>query len=372
MVHPKYIRFTSEHMNEIRATLNWQEFFTGIGLVKCEAKSKANDWWALSPFKEEKTASFHMKASGMWYDFSQGEGGGAIELVQKIEGIDCYQAARFIIDNGWAEISEGSTAQNNTKGSGHKKPIVKQYEQPAPTAQENKPVTTDLRKFLKYHPILEERGISQATCVALGIGYLSKGKSQLSDRIVFQVADARAVNETSNAKERVVLSHIGRAIGDSDRKYLFYAGFHKSVELYGQEILGLDPKAQEQIKATGRIVITEGTFDVAKAYEAGLRNIVGTFGSTLSEAQAKKLVTLAREYGATEICIAYDRDGAGVVGAEKAVALLHTVGLDARVFDWTASIAERCKGSVFIPERIEDIGDLSVLQIRWLRRQGMV
>ncbi|MEJ6707504.1 MAG: toprim domain-containing protein [Amylibacter sp.] len=365
----KYFRFTNDHLNEIRATLNWETFFAGLGLIKDDAKSKADDWWALSPFKQEKTPSFHMKPLGIWYDFASGEGGGPIELVQKIEGVDCYEAARIILRNGWAYLSDGNFGDQNAGQGVAVKKLVQPYEQPKAKPLENAPITTDLRNILKYHPLLEERGISKATCKALGIGYLPKGKSQLSDRIVFQVAD---VHEGSAGKSRVVISHLGCAIGDSDRKYLFYAGFHKSVELYGQEIIALNPKAQEQIKATGRIVITEGTFDVAKAYEAGLRNVVGTFGSTLSEAQAKKLVKLAREYGATEICIAYDRDAAGVTGAEKAAALIHTLGLDVCIFDWKASIAERCKGSVFIPERIKDIGDLSVLQIRWLRRQGMI
>ena len=81
-----------ENLDEIRASIAWQSMFTGLGLKKAEQKSKPNDWWAFSPFHEEKTPSFHMAAGGIWYDFSIREGGGPIELVQRLEGGNCYEA----------------------------------------------------------------------------------------------------------------------------------------------------------------------------------------------------------------------------------------------------------------------------------------
>ena len=89
---PDTLRLTGAHLDEIRASVNWQALFAGLGLRKAEAKSKAHDWWAFSPFHEEKTPSFHMAPGGVWYDFSIGEGGGPIELVQRLEGGNCYEA----------------------------------------------------------------------------------------------------------------------------------------------------------------------------------------------------------------------------------------------------------------------------------------
>ena len=65
-------------------------------------ESKPGDWWAFSPFHDEKTPSFHMAAGGVWYDFSIGEGGGPIELVQRLEGGNCYEAGRLILERDWA------------------------------------------------------------------------------------------------------------------------------------------------------------------------------------------------------------------------------------------------------------------------------
>ncbi len=58
--------------------------FDGLGFKKCPKKSKPDDWWAYSPFHKERTPSFHMGPGGLWYDFSVGEGGGALELVQRL------------------------------------------------------------------------------------------------------------------------------------------------------------------------------------------------------------------------------------------------------------------------------------------------
>ncbi len=195
-----------------------------------------------------------------------------------------------------------------------------------------------------YHPAIEARGISEDTCELLGIGYLPQGRSPLKGRIVFQVADARAVNTKGDPPSRVILSHLGRAASDdTDPKYLFYQGFHKSAELYGQELLWLHEDAADQAQTHGGILLTEGPFDVAKAAEAGFRNVVGAFGAALSTTQAGKLANLARHLGVDTIRIAFDRDEAGQSGALKAAALIEQAGLKAQVFDWDASVARRNK-----------------------------
>jgi hypothetical protein len=58
---PDTVRLTPEHLDEIRASVDWQAMFVGLGLRKAEGKSKPNDWWAFSPFHEEKTPGFHKR-----------------------------------------------------------------------------------------------------------------------------------------------------------------------------------------------------------------------------------------------------------------------------------------------------------------------
>lgn len=312
-----------------------------------------------------------MGPGGVWYDFSTGEGGGAIELVQRINNCDCFEAARLIIDNGWSStrIESGSPRKEQRRTRRRARQALKE---PRPVDRAhlpaNEPIRQDLIAMCDYHPLLRERGISEATCDLMGVGYLPQGRSPMKGRIVFQAADARPGQ--SGELERVILSHIGRATSDVQQpKYLFYEGFHKSLELYGQELIWLHEDAAEQAKATGHILLTEGPFDLAMAIEAGVRNGVASFGANLSEAQADKLKALASAFGVERILIAYDRDDAGKNGAAKAAALLRDRDLHADIFDWEAPLTGTRRR---IPEAIGDLGDLSAEQLQWLRARGLL
>lgn len=372
---PDTVRITPEHLDEIRASVDWRAMFGGLGLRKAEGKSKPNDWWAFSPFHEEKTPSFHMGPGGLWFDFSIGEGGGAIELIQKLEGGNCFEAGRFILEHSWAhasvDLSRPITGQRDKVRRSVTKAVTEKTR--AVSTPANAPIRQDLIAMCDMHPRLAERGISEETCAALGIGYLAQGRSPLKGRIVFQVADARETSKSEGQKVRVNLSHLGRAItDDTEAKYLFYPGFRKSDELYGQEIPWLHEDAHEQITDTGYIVLTEGPFDVAKAYEAGLRNVVGSFGAALSEAQAHKLADLAHFHNVQEIRLVFDRDKAGREGAVRATKLLSNIGLNASNFDWDTPVANTAKGPVHIPPEIQDLADFSTQQIAWLRQQKLL
>lgn len=365
---PDRLRLSPKDLDQIRASVDWQAMFMGLGLRKADKRSKPNDWWAFSPFHEEKTPSFHMGPGGLWYDFSIGEGGGPIELVQRLEGGTCYEAGRLMIERGWsAHQPTLARSDKPARQTGRTKARTEACLKDGPA---NAPIRQDLLKMCTYHDYLAERGISEETCDLLGIGFLPQGRSPLKDRVVFQVADARVTGKGDGERTRVILSHLGRSIGDDEPKYLFYQGFHKSAELYGQELIWLHEDAEKQIKETGALILTEGPFDVAKAIEAGLRNIVGSFGATFSDQQVSKLKSMAEHYGISKIIIAYDRDEAGRIGAVKAVDLLEAAGLASEIFDWEAPIARNAKGVVHIPKTTQDLADFSPEQLNWLRAKG--
>lgn len=49
------------------------------------AKQTENESWYLSPFRSEKSASFHVhNHKNLWFDFGEGKGGDTISLVQAI------------------------------------------------------------------------------------------------------------------------------------------------------------------------------------------------------------------------------------------------------------------------------------------------
>ena len=100
-----------------------------------------------------------------------------------------------------------------------------------------------------------------------------------------------------------LVAYAGRAVDNSEPRYKFPPGFHKSLELYNLH------RANGAGKTRRRVVLVEGFFDCIKVSGAGFP-CVALMGSTMSEAQEQLLV---RHFNVA--CILLDGDEAGQQGA---------------------------------------------------------
>lgn len=316
-----------------------------------------------SPFSEDKTASFHIKPTdGIWFCFSTRQGGSVIELVQKLEGLNCFEAGEWLIDTGCGPEPEG------VQISGEKKEKTTPSDRPA-----NTPIKQSLLPNLSEqgsHMEFTRRGIGEKTYHYLGCGLLTKGRSRLKDRIVFQV---RGILETDGNITSTILTHIGRATTPEQQeaggKWLTYKGFRKSAELYNFDKLLLDPIAREQARKTGHVLVVEGAFDVAKLVEAGVFNVVAVMGSDLSDEAKPRLELMARELNSPKFLVWFDRDKAGECGLMAAQEKFSAWDMPADGFDWDARFGP---DQIAIPDAIQDPCDMSVRQIQWLRQKGVI
>ena len=368
--------FHPDQLSAIRAQCDWRRLIDRLGVRADVKRCTDTEFWGYSPFTpNEQTASFHMKSPGIWYCWSSHAtapgrnkpGGGVIELVQAIHAtrgqiMKLNEAAGWLVDQGYVSISDApatptaSQADSPNEPSGEKK--------------KNSPITTDLVPRLTElgtHPAFIERGISEETCRYLHCGFLNAKRGALAGRIVFQVGGM-----SDDGMERVILSHIGRAITPEQEeagKWRMYRGFNPSLELYNIDNLLLDTTAVRQAKETGQVLLVEGAFDVAKCIEAGIKNVVATFGAYLSEEQAEKLRDALARLGASTVQIFYDRNAAGQHATAEALALLRGQSIEATTFDWNQQFGRR---NIPISETIQDPSDFSVEQLKWLREQGLV
>lgn len=356
-----------DELNEIRANSDWRRLFQELGLERDEKKSRVDDWWTRSPLTMEETASFHINDKG-WFCFSSHEGGGVIDLVQKVvqfrtgQAINCYEAGRWLVDHGVSSPPSSAIATQPTqKPSGEEE---KKF---------NHPIRQNLLPTLSQqgtHPEFIRREITAPACDYLGCGYLEKSSSRLQERIVFQVRGVRS-DDHGNLSP-MILTHMGRATSEEQKesggKWTHYAGFHKSLELYNIDKALLDDQARNQAKSCGHILITEGCFDVLKLAESGIFNVVATFGSQLSEAQLPRIYEISERLGVEHFRFVYDRDKAGVHGAEEGARLLQKSGFQVSVFDWEQSFSAKKR----ISKEITDICDCSPKQLQWLREKKLI
>lgn len=370
-------RLSNDDLTAIRRQTNWRQLFQTLQVEKDPKKSRENDWWGKSPFNPaERTASFHINDRG-WYCHSTGQGGGVIELVQQIHPtMNCYDAARWLVEQGISGISTDSRDQVET--------TLKRPEAPV-TSEVNEPIRQDLRSQLAAdHPAFRERGIPPEILLELGAGYLDRPPRKngcpdpMNQRLVFQI---RGIQERDGGTFTPVnLGHIGRATRaqqvEEHGKWWTYRGFRKSLEVYNIDLVLNDDTALEQSAESGHLIIVEGCFDVAKLFAASIRNVVATLGAHLSPQQVDRLDFLSKIAGIDRFLIWYDRDQNGAqpnrMGVVNATELLTAHGFEVEIFDWQLQFRSRESGSVSIPDEITDPCEFSVEQLQWLRKNEVI
>jgi Toprim domain len=379
----KTLRIDNERLREIRQNTDWRALFGALGIQKDEQKSREHDWWGKSPFSpDERTASFHINDDG-WYCFSTNQGGGPIELVQRIFRLNCYEAGRWLLDHGVSSI-QAETRADAAAALVHVSPPGTAVTKSAEEKEENRPIRQDLRPLLSpHHAEFERRGIPPEILHELGIGYLDrppKGSrpDPLNRRLVFQV---RGLAEGEDGYTRpVILTHTGRATTAEQEaehgKWWMYPGFKKRFELYNLDFAVLDEETERQAARTDHVIVVEGCFDVAKLYAAGIRNVVATFGAHLHPEQLPRFELLADLLGNERFLLFYDRDQCGTdpekQGFRQATEVLCRAGYQVETFDWNRRFPSPKRGEVSIPEMIGDPCEFSLEQLAWLRAQGEI
>jgi 5S rRNA maturation endonuclease (ribonuclease M5) len=309
-------------------------------------------------------------SQNIFKDFSSGRGGGIMQFCrQMLSGqgreMTMLQVAQWM-------VAEGISTVNGTQSQ----PLC-EHEDQSTAKSTNPAIKIDLRRYLRPdHPELQRRGICASTCHYLGCGFLSqreqgKAGSPLNGRIVFQI---RGVRENGQQLHSVILSHTGRALSRQqegcDGKYWSYP-FRKGLEIYNQDQLLLDKGARHQAGKFG-LILVEGCFDVAKLVAAGCRNVGALMGSSISAEQIERLMWIRSRLGLPCIRLFLDRDQAGQEAAGKIQEQLGRHSLAVTVFDWDRKVSGNGQTAKPIPESIQDPADMSVDQLRALRRQGII
>jgi DNA primase len=372
---------SQRQMRQVWECADWQKVIAVFGLTTDQKRrSKPHELWIKSPFTTEENASLHLDLKrNIYKDFSGGTGArkGILNFCQDLlsqQGklFNCYEVAQWMVEKGISYSKPGkqyNQIQTKERDEKEKKNV-------AVTSKKNKPIHIDLRPFMQTnHPELKRRGLSVTTCHYLGCGYLpiphtGIKQSPLQGRIVFQI---RGISENQN--KPVILTHSGRALAkvqeEMNGKYWSFP-FHKSIEMYNQDNLINDVVARNQIKRFG-LILVEGFFDVAALVEAGCFNVAALMGAQMSLSQLDRLKFIHSKINIPKILIFLDRDKAGVEGVKKTYSILYENGFRTKIFDWEQVLTHSLDlTDKKIPNSIMDAGDMSVVQIQWLKKYRII
>jgi len=320
-----------------------------------------SSYWALCPFHEEKSPSFHVLADRQIFKcFGCGEAGDAITFVEKREGLSFREALEWLAARAGVTLSErssGNTLRNRDGVLGCLEEATRHFERllagPGTGA-------ADARRYL------DERGLPETLRREWRIGLAPAGRQALSGALASRgctpdaLASAGLVGRSDDGRtydrfrDRItfpIRDVLGRVVGFGARllpgreegrehgpKYLNSPDgelFSKRSLLYGLDL------ARKNL-ASGTVVLMEGYTDVILAHAAGMKNAVATLGTSLGIEHARVL----RRH-AERVLLVYDGDEAGLKASERGVGVLLEAGLEVRV----ATLPDGLDPADFVRER---------------------
>lgn len=285
------------------------------------------------PFHKDDTPSFTVSGEkGLWHCFGCGEGGDVFGFLMKIEKLSFIEAAQRLAE-------EAGVSLTSSRDEGERDKLRSLMAAVATHYAANLANTAPGARARAY---LVGRGFDESAWTRYGLGYAMPGWDNVKrayagrfgaetllqaglliegekgtydrfrDRTMFPIHDLSGR----------VIAFGGRAF-EGEPKYLNSPTtplFDKGRQLYGLHW------ARDAIRAAGHAVLVEGYTDVLTLHQAGIGNVVGSMGTSLTQGQADILGRLVRE-----VVIAYDRDTAGGAGAVRGMQILRNSGLDVRV-----------------------------------------
>ncbi|MEX1308108.1 MAG: DNA primase [Eubacteriales bacterium] len=333
--------FEQDFINELLAKTDIESVISDYVTLQ----NKSGRLWGLCPFHGEKTPSFSVtKEKQIFYCFGCHEGGNAISFLMKIDKLTFPEAVERLAERAGMPLPEQKT--NNADYEKNKQRKQRIYEINRLAAH----YFYDLLngdKGKKAKAYLEKRGLSSKTITKFGLGYAAE---TWDDLLLHLQAKGCKIDEVKEAglcsvkngkafdtfRARVVFPIInifgevigfgGRVMDDSSPKYLNTSdtlAFNKRRNVYSLNFV-------KAIKKIQSVVLVEGYMDVISLYERGVVNAVATLGTALTREQAQ----LIKRY-VPLVYVAYDGDNAGQKATEKALDIVESVGLKAKVIAFT-------------------------------------
>ena len=328
--------YPEELVEEVRARNDIVDVISGYVTLK----KKGSNYWGCCPFHNEKTPSFSVSSNKqMYYCFGCHASGNVYTFLMKYENDTFPEAVKILADRAGVKLPEVEETPEQKKKAGKRMRLLE--------------VNKEAARYF-YYMLRDPRGevgmryltgrkLTDETMHHFGLGYAGKNgeqvvqylrkkgftdeeikdsglamfseqrglRSQFWNRVMFPIQD---INHR-------VIGFGGRVMGDGEPKYLNSPEtmiFDKRRNLYGLNFA--------RTARTGNIILCEGYMDVISVYQAGIKNIVATLGTAITENQAKLML----RYG-SEILICYDSDEAGTKAALRAIDIINNVGGRARV-----------------------------------------
>ncbi len=298
---------------------------------------------ACCPFHNEKTPSFYVSPSkGIFKCFGCGKAGSAVGFVMEHEHYTYVEALKYLANKYHIEVQEKEETVEDIAARQRTESLMLVSEFAQKFFVESLLHTDEGRNVgLNY---LHSRGLDDETIERFGLGWAPSGWTSLTDAALAEGYKAEYLVEaglcvqsengrvTDRFHERAMFpihSMAGRVIAYSGRtlhndgniaKYVNSPEtpiYVKSRALYGIWL------AKGEISKADKCFLAEGNVDVVSMHQLGLRNVVASCGTSLTEEQIRIIKKFTNN-----ITVMYDGDKAGIHAAQRAIGMILKEGMN--------------------------------------------
>lgn len=328
-------------------------------------KKAGKNYKALCPFHEERTPSFVVSPEKqLFHCFGCGAGGNVFSFIMKWEKVSFPEAVKMLGEKVGISVDTSSGEEN---GGISRREFY----------QINETALYFFKKCLKENKrardYLKIRGIEEGVQSFFKIGYAplsgdfiefckeEKFPFENLEKIGLLLPSQKGKGYYAYFRERIIFPIFtpegkvcgfgGRVLDDHHLpKYLNSpqsSVFDKGRNLYGLNF------AKEFIKKEESVILVEGYTDLIFLYQAGIRNVVASLGTSLTPPQ----VRLIKRW-ANKVFITYDQDKAGISATLRGIDLLLEADLEIKIVDLPegmdpAEVIKR-KGKDFFIEKLRE------------------
>ena len=328
-----------EAKEEIRARLNIEDV---IGEY-VQLKRAGRNFKGLSPFSQERTPSFFVSPDKqIWHDFSSNRGGDVFSFVMEAEGMDFRQALEHLARKAGVDLSQYESAGNQEIAARKKRlqeanQLAMRYFQ-----------TSLVRNQSALEYVFKKRTLDKAIVQDFLIGYAPDSGQALNGALTKkgftkkEISDAGLANRYGGDLFRgrmmvplmdgtgQVIGFTGRIIGEVENAPKYLNTPQTLLYDKGRHVFGLS-QAKEAIRSHDFVVIVEGNLDVVSSHQAGVKNVVATAGTAMTEHHLRALKRLT-----ADMRLSFDGDAAGIAATERAIGIAEEVGVELSIISMPA------------------------------------
>jgi DNA primase len=306
-------------------------------------KRTGSNYVGLCPFHQEKTPSFSVHATRQFYFcFGCGAKGDVFRFVMEMEKVPFPEAVRRVAQRMGIPIpARASTDEPASPEAKLRKALEEVHER----AQAFYRKQLQTAEAAPVRELFRERGVTDESVEEFGLGYAPAGGDALTNFLgregfatsVLEASGLVLRRDTGGHFDRFrgrwifpianengrTIAFAGRALGSDQPKYLNSPEtplYTKSRVLYNLS------RAREAIRKANATLLVEGYMDAIAAWQAGVRNVVASCGTSLTEPQVHMLVRYA-----PVVIVSYDPDSAGVAATDRSLSMLLEGGMQVRI-----------------------------------------